>query len=579
MKKLFHHGNRVVSFRRIVALSMSAIAVPILIFTILFNWYSIQQQQSIIQDSRRSTLSIYRSQLENAIQLTENFVSDTINNRNLDTIIYSKSRLDVHLASYSVAEKCKILLKSYSTLGGFYIYSAPFDYYRLTYLGSYPQKDLNTIRAAVIAAVTDESPATKWTPLTLSDRTVLFYTYVRKQTVIAAMVDPSLQSHSNLTPEDHIFYVRPDGSPYKSNELFQGTISLNQARGGSLSYENNGRQYVLTTLPCSKLSGYIVYASPYVSIFQQMTSLQKLLFFITLCLSISIPLCWMLFFRWFIKPMHLLADTARSIQEGNLQTRVPQKSNISEVREIIGTINSMLDTINQQQAAFYEQQMEIQHAQLQYLQLQIRPHFFLNCLNMIYSMAGENKVSLVQELTLEIADYLRSIFKDGSKLISLNEEVHAAEAYIRIQQIESKTPPKLTVSIDAAAASVSVPPFSILTFVENAIKHSRLVDTSLEISVRCIVLQDGDGDYLNIRIHDNGGGFSQEQLELLNRTAESVYTDKHVGISNIRARLKLLYGDKATLCFMNLTDGACVDVFVPLRAAIPGGSHHDNTAG
>ncbi len=47
----------------------------------------------------------------------------------------------------------------------------------------------------------------------------------------------------------------------------------------------------------------------------------------------------------------------------------------------------MTDEINQLKIDVYEEQIHKQMAELQYLQLQIRPHFLFNSLNVVYSLA------------------------------------------------------------------------------------------------------------------------------------------------------------------------------------------------
>ena len=226
----------------------------------------------------------------------------------------------------------------------------------------------------------------------------------------------------------------------------------------------------------------------------------------------------------------------------------------------------MLDIIQQQKIDAYEQRLATQHAQLQYLHLQIRPHFFLNCLNILYSLAGEKKYDAIQELALNLSTYLRHIFKDGSKLVPLETELASVENYIRIQQAGAQIPPQLKVIIDADTPKVMVPPLSLLTFVENSIKHSSRQDSPLEIRIKCSRLPGDEEGYLYVSISDNGGGFTEEQLKELNSPGENIYTDRHVGIVNIRNRLHLLFGSRATLSFRNLIDGACVELFLPINS-------------
>lgn len=200
------------------------------------------------------------------------------------------------------------------------------------------------------------------------------------------------------------------------------------------------------------------------------------------------------------------------------------------------------------------------------MQLQIRPHFFLNCLNLIYSLSEEQKYGDLQTLIIDLSTYLRSIFKDSSKLVPLREEIASVDSYIRIQRAGNPVPPRLWLMIDADAPQAEIPPLSILTFVENAVKHARPpADLPLAIRIQCSLLHSPAGDYLNASVCDNGGGFTQEQLREFNHPHDDLYTDRHVGIANIRHRFRLLYGDRAALFFRNLTDGACAELVLPLN--------------
>ena len=122
----------------------------------------------------------------------------------------------------------------------------------------------------------------------------------------------------------------------------------------------------------------------------------------------------------------------------------------------------MLDEIQRQKIGSYEQRLAAQQAQLQYLHLQIRPHFFLNCLNLVYSLAGEGKTGPIQDLVLDLSTYLRSVFKGGSKLVPLQSELASVESYVRIQQAGVDYPPQLCVSMDAevsqAPGAIPFPP-------------------------------------------------------------------------------------------------------------------------
>lgn len=570
---VFSKSHNTTSFRNTAILTMSVIVLPLFIVVVLFDVYTVWQQKTAVHNSRYSTLSAYQAQFENTLRVTEDFLTDTVvNSMDFASIIYARTKTDAYVASQAVGVPCKVQLKANELLGSFCTYSKAFDYYRISYTGSYPQSDLAVLRAAVMAAAEAGSSAAGWIPLSFSDRTVLLNTYVRNQTVFAAMIDPARQSYSVLGENNLIFYIMQDGTPYACNIAFHAdAIPLPGKDTGVTFQADNGRKYDLTFLPLSRENGYIVYATPSVSLLKMLNFTQRVLLAITLGLLISIPLCWLSLRQFILEPLNTLTQTTQAIQNGDTQIRVPQESRIQEVNDISGTVNTMLDIIRQQKIDFYEQKLETQQAQLQYLHMQIRPHFFLNCLNMIYSMAGEKKYADIQELILDLSTYLRSTFKNSFKPVSLEEEIRSVNSYIRIQQIGTELPPQLDFEIDADISQASIPPLSILTFVENSIKHSSLIDTPLEIRIKCRKLASEDGGYLNITVTDNSAGFPAEILKTLNGPANEVYNDYHVGIANLKQRLRLLYGEKATLYFRNLAGGACAELFLPIHANISGG--------
>lgn len=92
-----------------------------------------------------------------------------------------------------------------------------------------------------------------------------------------------------------------------------------------------------------------------------------------------------------------------------------------------------------------------------------------------------------------------------------------------------------------------------------------MTDASIRLRVKCGMLSSEEGDWLNITISDNCGGISQEDLQRLNHPSEELYRENHVGIFNVIQRLRLLYGESAQVSFRNEGEGACVELFLPLK--------------
>ena len=71
----------------------------------------------------------------------------------------------------------------------------------------------------------------------------------------------------------------------------------------------------------------------------------------------------------------------------------------------------------------YEEKLDKARMELDYLTLQIKPHFYLNCLNVIYSLNLSGRTELVSQMTSYLMIYFRYLFKSSSSLVPLKEEM------------------------------------------------------------------------------------------------------------------------------------------------------------
>ena len=552
------------SIRVNLRLAMSLLAVSLIVSVVLLNWYTIQEQTETIRTANRHTLSIYCEQMNTAMETTSTFLSDSaIIDSNFNGIVYAKTKTEAYASAVLLADKCRLISRSEELIGAFFILSEQWDFSYHVWAeessSPYSYQDIAAVRSALARFAENGQNTFQWVPLRLSDRIVFLYARPYRQTVLAAMIDPTRQSFAGLEPNSCIFYALEDGTPCSD------AVPFDRVPFSENGKTEDGRAFELISLPLSEMKGTIVYAFPFLSLWEVLDSMQILLLLIAIGLLASIPLCWGVLQKWLLKPLNALTGTLQAIQSGHTEIRVPQGSPLHEANEIAATVNTMLDVIQKQKIDSYEYQLKVQHAQLQYLQLQIRPHFFLNCLNMIYFMAQEKKYKPIQDLTVNLSVYLRNTFRNSANLVLLKDEIHSVDCYMQIQQLGMEYPPKLTLDMSTDVMESLIPPLSILSFVENSVKHSRLIDAPLEISIKCRRLPGEGEDFLNISICDNCGGIPNEKLQELNQPTGEIYTDQNVGTSNVKQRLKLMYDGKAVVSFSNKTDGACVELFIPIQ--------------
>lgn len=199
-------------------------------------------------------------------------------------------------------------------------------------------------------------------------------------------------------------------------------------------------------------------------------------------------------------------------------------------------------------------EMQLAHAQLNALKMQIEPHFLFNVLNSIATLTRKDAAS-AERMTLQLAELLRMSLQNITRHeVPLRQELDFLECYLRIQQTRFQDRLTVHFDIDPMALNAAVPHLVLQPLVENAIRHGigpRLSAGRIEVQAR---RQD---QRLMLQVLDDGAGlpvgFRQK-------------SESGVGLSNTQARLRQLHGDNFEFCCENLPGGGCgVKILVPFR--------------
>lgn len=159
---------------------------------------------------------------------------------------------------------------------------------------------------------------------------------------------------------------------------------------------------------------------------------------------------------------------------------------------------------------------------------QIRPHFIYNTLGSIEQLC-ELDPPKAGELVHNFAKYLRGNFGelDNPRPIFMSQEMEHVHHYISIEKVRF---PDMTFSFEMNAEDFRLPALTVQPLVENAIKHG-LMKLERGGTIR-VISRETDTDYC-ICVEDDGVGFDTEKLP---------DEKKHIGIRNIRDRLKVMVG-------------------------------------
>lgn len=112
-------------------------------------------------------------------------------------------------------------------------------------------------------------------------------------------------------------------------------------------------------------------------------------------------------------------------------------------------------------------------AQLDALRNQAQPHFFFNSLNTLRDIIDQNPKEDAKEFVNRLAEVYRFILESGnSNVISLNDELKFAKAYIHIQSERFGDNLQVVWPEELSQGNAMVVPMSLQLLLENAIKHN-----------------------------------------------------------------------------------------------------------
>ncbi len=287
----------------------------------------------------------------------------------------------------------------------------------------------------------------------------------------------------------------------------------------------------------------------------------NILIFIFLVALIVLAFIW----KQIITPTETLTSGMNALKSGQQSVVLPVPKWKNEFSVLTEQFNEMSSELYRLKVQIYEEQLRKADTELQYLNLQIKPHFFLNSLNIIYNLALTQNYHEILEMARCLMDYFRYTFRSSDSLVCIREELKHVKNYLHIQELRYDSNFDTVIEADETALDGKIPVLFLQTFVENTIKHaySKMQNMSISITIQSIVL---DKKFLKIEISDNGCGFSEEQITELNKPLSSgPYQSEHIGILNVRRRLSYLYGSEARLIFSNTEEygGAKITALLP----------------
>ena len=176
-----------------------------------------------------------------------------------------------------------------------------------------------------------------------------------------------------------------------------------------------------------------------------------------------------------------------------------------------------------------ETQLKLKEQELNYLKMQIHPHFLFNTLNTMYGAAlkkADDTPNMILKLS-NLLDYL--LYQVDKPFVSLEDEINHIEDYISLEKMRFNETLNVSFTKDIHSNTISIAPMLIIPFVENSFKHGTLkngvlhIDLSIKTTSEIIIFK-----------------ISNSSLNKKNQ-------NEGIGLQNIKKRLELLYPNQYQL--------------------------------
>jgi two-component system LytT family sensor kinase len=182
------------------------------------------------------------------------------------------------------------------------------------------------------------------------------------------------------------------------------------------------------------------------------------------------------------------------------------------------------------------QRTRTMEAELRALRAQISPHFIYNSLAAIASFVRTDP-DRARDLLLEFADFTRYALRRGGAFTTLAEELRNVERYLVLEQARFGDRLRISLLVAPEVLPVTVPYLAIQPLVENAVRHGL---AGKEGGGHISIVATDEGAEAGISIEDDGVGSDPQAI----RTVLDGRSDSdHVGLGNVDARLRQVYGD------------------------------------
>lgn len=265
---------------------------------------------------------------------------------------------------------------------------------------------------------------------------------------------------------------------------------------------------------------------------------------------------------YYVGRLKKLSVEMTGLESGNLNANLPITTEEDEIEEIYHNFNGMVQEVQRLMQEHYQLGKEVKMAEVRALQAQINPHFLYNTLDLINWISMDYGAEEIGTLTWNLARFYRLSLNHGKSLISIGEEVEHVEVYVNIENYHFDNAISLEVDVPEELKSYACLNIILQPFVENAIVHGIAEKPDIESCEIRICARREEQDIV-FSVQDDGPGVDVKEMQ--KETQQDIRTAQHgYGVRNINFRLKLCFGEKYGVTYLESEKGTHVEIKIPV---------------
>ncbi|WP_223068625.1 sensor histidine kinase [Paenibacillus caui] len=473
------------------------------------------------------------------------------------------------LSNAKLHQRFSELQKNYGGAYNFFFYLRNQDFF-LNYAPlsiSYP--DYLELKRQIASYVEDKNVYERfysnWTPILVNDKyyVINIVPYYDRYLICLISADNLIRPlrQINLGENGYVSLVDESGKSISSPFSVSGKMLGKDSAAPSLLSLVQSRTTVIREFSHASFSVKMVIKF---GTFEKIMIAQLLILLLFLIITCTLSTVLLLFKQMVLKPIQTFSDNLARLHTDSEPVDF-KSSKMIELEQANEQFKYLIEQVKKFKIDLYERELEKQRIQLDYMKLQIKPHFFLNCLTNIYSMAQMQMYEEIENMAMSTSKYFRYIFQHGQDFVRLEDEIEHVRIYLDIQKHRYRNAFTYRIEQTDHTKDVRIPPLVLQTFIENAVKYAVSRASEVQILLAVYRWPKEEEDMTVIRISDTGPGFPKGILEKLKSEQPLDQTNgTRIGIMNTLQRLDFLYRKQANVRFSNPENGgACVTLTLP----------------